>query len=176
MAETLHQKGTKRNGRGLKRYEKDLAFLDGERPRFLNKPKTSKIRKRDKTVRDNALEAVEYLAALSEKLSPDQHGQIFNETTLKRLLESLFISYPKKWFTFKDRKNKTRYAEDHKGETIPDNRLFRLSMTAANMALSCAKESVDVGIFMRARATLKMFPTEDELNLLAYHFFETSDH
>lgn len=131
--------------------------MEIERPRYKNKRKPSNVRKRDFEIRKKALDAINYLAYLSDKLTSDQHEQVFNEHTLEPLLESIFLKY------VKQRENKT----------VLDNRLFRLSIITANRALRCAKTMVDVGVFMRAKSAPLIFPSEDELRLLTYHFYNT---
>ena len=144
--------------------ENERAYLELERPRYINKRKPNRIRKHDSDIRKKALKAIEYLTYLAEKLVPDQHEQIFNEQTIKPLIDTLFWGYPKKW-VWKERKKKQK-------SIIHDVELFRLAVATANTCLNCAVQSIDAKYRMMVAGTRRrLFPEKTDLNILTTLYY-----
>ncbi len=140
--------------------EKERGYLELERPRYLNKPKTDRIRKRDADVRNKAKKAIAYLEYLATHLVPDQHEQVFNEKTVLPLINAVFSEPHPEWKPIGD-------------SVISDPVRFRLAVAIANICTQKALTLIDADLRMTAKGTnRRLFPEPWELNLLAtfYHY------
>ena len=139
--------------------EKERVYLELERPRYENKPKPSRIRKKDADIRLKAKKAFEYLTYLAEKLSIDQHEQVFNEDTVKPFVEAIFKRCAVKW----DKNDK---------RLIYDVRMFNLSVSLANLCLNRAILLInpDLRLMVNKHGKTRLFPEDISLITALYYF------
>lgn len=137
--------------------EKERAYLELVRPRYLQKgkPKEERIRKRDNDIRKKAKKAIEYLTYLAENLIPDQHKQVFNEETVIPLIEAIFSDKHPEWKT------------ETKESIVLDERLFRLAVTTSKLCLKKSDGLINLRVKqMIGEKGLNLFPQEKELELI----------
>jgi len=142
--------------------ESERRYLELIRPRYENKPKPVKIRKRDADIRLKAKKAFEYLKYLAEKLSDDQHEQVFNEETVKPLIEAIFKRYRVKW-------------EKNDDRLIYNVRLFRLAVSLANLCLNRAVWLInpDLRMLVNKRGKMRLFPEDTDISLITALYYSS---
>ena len=101
----------------------DIDWVLCERDEWLADPKKrTRVRYRDKRIRDKTKRGIEHLAFLARHLDPSQHRQIFEWDIMKPVLEELFE------YAMKDDLEDSEY--------VKNIRLFKLFI---NIGSSCLK-------------------------------------